>query len=309
MAQNKRIAPFFNADGTVKEFTAQDSTAQNTGDYAVQNKNLATVGARYSINNVNGKDIVSVDTDQDIFEGVDRSEYGKVARNYIKEHFRGKNVDGISFTKQSEKEYTMSQDAKRLYNNGTLYDTKMKSSTELDNFVKTGTLIAHEETKHPHTYNEGGYNRYAVEFELGGKKFTGEMLVALNEKSEGMFYDIVKIKEKSVSRYPSASKTSLEGGRNTSSTSSIRYKTEKVNNFEEKSFEKDSQTVGMYSLLLNAKIKVRIFLFSFLPKIRKICLFSSVSAKSAPLWRMSRMEAFNAQLRSVCANATPPLWE
>ena len=242
MAQNKRIAPFFNADGTVKEFTAQDSTAQNTGDYAVQNKNLATVGARYSIKNVDGKDIVSVDTDQDIFEGVDRSEYGKVARDYIKEHFRGKTVGDISFTRNTEREYTQSKYSQQLYRQtSSIYPTKMKAATELDNFVKTGDLIAHEETKHPHSYNEGGYDRYAVEFELGNKTFTGEMLIALGNNGKSMFYDIVNIKEGARLLNRSKPETSAT---TPSSTSSIRYKTEKVNSFEEKSFEKDSQTVG-----------------------------------------------------------------
>ena len=237
MAQNKRIAPFFNADGTVKEFTAQDSTAQNTGDYAVQNKNLATVGARYSIKNVDGKDIVSVDTDQDIFEGVDRSEYGKVARDYIKEHFRGKTVGDISFTRNTEREYTQSKYSQQLYRQtSSIYPTKMKAATELDNFVKTGDLIAHEETKHPHSYNEGGYHRYKVEFEFGGQEFTGELLVAINGKGKKMFYDIVNINESDLLTNGSTPEISA----NALSTSSIRYKTENVNDFEEKSFEKDS---------------------------------------------------------------------
>ena len=241
MAQNKRIAPFFNADGTVKEFTAQDSTAQNTGDYAVQNKNLATVGARYSIKNVNGKDIVSVDTDQNVFEGVERKDYGRVVREYMKNHFRGKDVDEVHFTSDSEREYTQSKYSRQLYaTKSPHYDAKMKGSTELDNFIRTGNFIRHEDAKHPHSYNEGGYHRYKVEFEFGGQGFTGELLVAINGKGKKMFYDIVNINESDLLTNGSTPEISA----NALSTSSIRYKTENVNDFEEKSFEKDSQTVG-----------------------------------------------------------------
>ena len=150
--------------------------------------------ARFSVQTIDGKRIVVIDTAQDIFEGVPRSEYGKVVRQYMKEHFRGETIDGVKFNKRSENEYTRSEYTKAVYGKEPLYDAKMRAATELGNLVKTSKFLQHETAKHPHNYNVNGYNRYATQFILDGKTFSGEMLVALNDNG-GAFYDIVKIKE------------------------------------------------------------------------------------------------------------------
>ena len=221
---------------------------KNENVNSLEEKSAKTNSARYSIKNIDGKDIVSIDTDQNIFDGVERKDYGKVAREYIKSHFRGKRVNDVAFTKYSENEYIRSKETQRLYgSDSSVYDTKMKASTELDNFVKTGKFIQHEEAKHPHPYNEGGYDRYAVEFALGGESFTGEMLVAKNNENKTMFYDIVNIKEKNTLRYPDAPLKGSEGGKNVLSTNSIREKNENVNSLEEKNSKTNSQTIGNLS--------------------------------------------------------------
>ena len=245
LSQNKNIAPFFNEDGTVRQFTAQDNVAQNSPDSAAENKNLATVGARHSIKNVNGKDIVSIDTDQDIFEGVERKDYGKVAEGYIRKTFRSQNIDNVGFTARSAGEYTHSDYTQELKRKQTeIYDTKMKSSTELDNFVKTGNFLRHEEAKHPRAYNRGGYVRYEVEFELKGNTFTGEMLIAIDAKGNKAFYDVVNIKEKQANSPTIGFKNPKTSANSPASTNSIRSKIENVNSFSEKSSEKNSQTSG-----------------------------------------------------------------
>ena len=143
-----------------------------------------------------GKRIVVIDTDQNIFEGVDRAYYGKTVRDYMRAHLRGKTVNDVKFADRSEREYTMSQYTQKLrkQNNYQLFETKMKAATELDNLVATSEYMRHEDAKHVHGYNTDGYNRYRTTFKLDGKMFTGELLVALKGDS-GMFYDIVNIKE------------------------------------------------------------------------------------------------------------------
>ena len=245
LSQNKNIATFFNEDGTVRQFTAQDNVAQNSPDSAAENKNLAAVGARHSIKNVNGKDIVSIDTDQDIFEGVERKDYGKVAEKYIRETFRPQNINNVGFTARSAGEYTHSDYTQELKREqAEIYDTKMKSSTELDNFVKTGDFIRYEEAKHPRAYNRGGYVRYEVEFELKGNSFIGEMLIAIDAKGHKAFYDVVNIKEKQANSPTIGFKTPKTSANSPASTNSIRSKIENVNSFSKKSSEKNSQTSG-----------------------------------------------------------------
>ena len=140
----------------------------------------------------------------------------------MKEKYRGRTIEGIKFTARSENEYTRSESAVRLQrNNNSAYESKMRAVTELTNFVKTGTFIAHETAKHPKGFNVGGYNRYAVTFVLDDVTFNGELLVALNDSGQGMFYDIVKIKENGAGYHP------IVAGANTVSNNSIRQNSEK----------------------------------------------------------------------------------
>lgn len=115
--------------------------------------------------------------------------------------------------------------AKQLTNDqraeGQIYESKMRAVTELANFVKTGTFITHEPAKHQKGFNVGGYNRYAVTFVLDNVVFNGELLVALNDSGQGMFYDIVKIKENGAGYHP------IVAGANTVSNNSIRQNSEK----------------------------------------------------------------------------------
>lgn len=180
------------------------------------------IATQSSIREIDGKKVVVVDTDQSLFDGIKKSEYAEIAREYMKEKYRGRTIEGIKFTARSENEYTRSESAVRLQrNNNSAYESKMRAVTELTNFVKTGTFIAHETAKHPKGFNVGGYNRYAVTFVLDDVTFNGELLVALNDSGQGMFYDIVKIKENGAGYHP------IVAGANTVSNNSIRQNSEK----------------------------------------------------------------------------------
>ena len=195
---------------------------------------------RYSI--YNGK--VVVDTDQNIFEGEDRKDYGKIARSYMREHFRGKTFSDTSFTKLSEREYTSSRSTQKLFTtNDGVYDTKMKASTELDNMLIVAKKISHEAAKHPRDFNQNGYDRYDVTFSLDGKEFTGELLVAIDQNDRHTFYDIVKIKrsDSPVSAGLAERGTNASNSGTNSATNSILNSSEKVNTSEQKTSEKSTK--------------------------------------------------------------------
>ena len=163
---------------------------------AVLHKSAETIAdtekaGRFSIQN--GK--VVIDTDQHIFDGVDRKDYGRTVRTYMRLHFRGKEINGTTFTRVGEGEYTASKYSRRQYGqkNG-IYDAKMHASTELDNMLRVSEYIGHEDAKHPHEYNGKGYDRYSVQFEIGGENFSGELLVAIDNNDRGIFYDVINIK-------------------------------------------------------------------------------------------------------------------
>lgn len=186
---------------------------------------------RFSIQRVGDSDVVIVDTNQDIFDGADRSEYGKIVRNYMKMYFRGQEVDGIKFTSTSEREFTMSHDSQRSYSreDGS-YEAKMRAGTELANLIQTGKFLRHEVAKHPHSYNAGGYNRYSVEFVVDNVPFEGQMVIALNG-DKAMFYDIVGVKEKEAAQLNRSEPAGVES---TSSTNSISQNAENVNSESQK---------------------------------------------------------------------------
>lgn len=194
--------------------------------------------SRMSIASIDGKDTVIVDTDQHIFDGVQREELGNVARKYIQERFRGKTIDGTTYSRISEKEYTHSKDTQRLFNqSGSEYSAKMRASTELINLVKTGELIGHESAKHTKPVNAGGFNRYNVSFILDGKTFKGELLIAQGSNNVATFYDIVKIKESN----STSNNTQVAGRSNALSDNSISQNNEKVNKKYALSSKMDSE--------------------------------------------------------------------
>ena len=164
---------------------ANPVVAKDTEESGVRSKD------RFSIRD--GK--VIIDTDQQIFDGVDRKDYGRTVRTYMRLHFRGKEINGTTFTRVGEGEYTASKYSRRQYGqkNG-IYDAKMHASTELDNMLRVSEYIGHEDAQHPHEYNGKGYDRYSVQFEIGGENFSGELLVAIGDNDRKTFYDIVKIK-------------------------------------------------------------------------------------------------------------------
>lgn len=188
----KKYQAFFNKYATQNRFSPTI-----TGDTsAYQTTEAADAQTRLSIKKINGKDVVVIDTDQHIFDGVERAAMGKTVRSYMKERYRGRSVNGTAFTAQSEREYTHSRDSQRLYNQTDgAYEAKMRASTELNNIIQTGELIGQETAKHPQTINEGGVKRYKVSFVLDGKAFNGEMIIAIDKSGVETFYDVVKIKE------------------------------------------------------------------------------------------------------------------
>ncbi len=211
---------------------AQKETAEGTSTGKLAN-------ARFSIQKIDGKDIVVIDTDQDIFEGIDDAEYEKVVRSYMREHFRGKEINEINFTRRGENEYTHSNSTAKLYNEERLlYKAKMHAATELDNLVRTGQYLGHEKSKHPRVFNEGGYDRYKVQFILNSKQFAGELLVAIEGQGKKIFYDIVNIKKRGNQDFTEdISVPSMK----TSSTHSIRENNGEVNTFDEKTSKNSSR--------------------------------------------------------------------
>lgn len=189
----------------------------------------------------NGVKYVKIDTEQNIFDGIAYENLGKVAKTYLREHFRGVEIDSIKINNTSVDEYTMSRNTQRLYSSEReAYTTKMKAATELDNFIKAGIYNRREVAKHPKTFNKDGYEIYDINFEIDDKKFSGEMLIAINGDKK-LFYDITKIKKKmspAIQVFP-------KGGGTSSSNNSISNSKTNVNNSATESLKNDENSANI----------------------------------------------------------------
>lgn len=149
---------------------------------------------KYSIRtDASGNKYVNVDTDQNIFEGVDPRQYSKIANQYILEHFRGKVIgdsDRAYVNKRTAEEFT--HPANRRLDQG-IRDSKMKSATELDNLMSASRFIEHIDDDGRHPDATGGWDTYSVDFVVDGQPFNGVISV-MNTDHGRVFYDMTKIR-------------------------------------------------------------------------------------------------------------------
>nr|DAL16307.1 MAG TPA_asm: Large polyvalent protein associated domain 38 [Caudoviricetes sp.] len=181
--------------------------------------------SRYSIEtDGNGNQYVKVNTDQDIFEGIEEKDYNKVAKMYIQDYLMGettlsKNNTAIIDRKSANK-YT--NPGKRQQN----FTEKMQLTPELKNVLS----IAQKESASLPTKDISKYSNweyYKFKFELSGKSFEGTVNIGIDSNGNRHFYEINKIKEVS-----DISGTSLNRSDTSSIDNSIASTNENVNTTE-----------------------------------------------------------------------------
>lgn len=167
----------------------QEADAEAEAAEAGEARRLADV--RMSVQEVDGKPIVVIDTDQDIFEGVDSvDERRKIARKYILENFRNKDYNTtddkiVEITRKGVKKFSHTGNKEKL-----------RLSTELGNLIETGEFdhsAPNEKNINPE-YEHFDY--YKVDFILDDVGFSAVINIGVQENGRGYFYDITKIQEK-----------------------------------------------------------------------------------------------------------------
>lgn len=167
----------------------QEANAEAEAAEAGEARRLADV--RMSVQEVDGKPIVVIDTDQDIFEGVDSvDERRKIARKYILENFRNKDYNTtddkiVEITRKGVKKFSHTGNKEKL-----------RLSTELGNLIETGEFdhtAPNEKNINPE-YEHFDY--YKVDFILDDVGFSAVINIGVQENGRGYFYDITKIQEK-----------------------------------------------------------------------------------------------------------------
>ncbi len=133
---------------------------------------------------------VEIDTDQDLFIGKTKKEQIKIAKKYILDNFKGKELmvekNHVLVTRKSANEYTYSKVKVNI-------SSKMKASTELDNLLKIAKYKYSKNDDGRHSFAKDGWEYYETKFKVGNYIYTGLINIAKN-KNKRMFYDITKIK-------------------------------------------------------------------------------------------------------------------
>lgn len=160
-----------------------------------------------------GNKYVKVDTDQNIFEGIAKKDYNKIAKMYIQDYLLGETNlsgnDSAEIDSRSAKKYT--NPGKKQQN----FEEKMKLTPELRNVLEiaqkdTAALPSKDSSKYK------SWEYYKFNFELSGKNFEGTVNIGIDSNGNKHFYEINKIKE-----VTDISGTSLNRSITSSITSSI----------------------------------------------------------------------------------------
>ena len=141
----------------------------------------------------NGNNYVEVDTDQDIFDGIDEKDYNKIAKMYITDYLMGNtklgNSDKVEINKKTSKKYT--NPGKKQEN----FVEKMKLTPELKNVLEIATL---RENSSANKINSkfANWEYYDFEFKLNGKTFKGNINIGITDKGKYL-YEINNVKKTS----------------------------------------------------------------------------------------------------------------
>lgn len=156
----------------------------------------ANEGTKYSLNEFkDGQRFVSVEANQEQFDGLSVKEQTDLATKIIKERFQGKviGIDNKAFVNgKTADEYT--HPAKHL--DADSYEAKMRASTELDNIMDAGFNFRNEaDGKDGHTHSDavGGFDYFDAIFKVGSEYYQGVINIK-NVNRGKLLKDITKIK-------------------------------------------------------------------------------------------------------------------
>lgn len=151
----------------------------------------ATNMSKFSIQeDSNGNQYVKVDTDQDIFNGIDKKDYNKIAKMYIQDYLMGETT-----LSNNDKTIIDGKSASKYANPGKRQDyfnEKMKLTPELKNVLE----IAQKDSISAPTKDTSKYQNweyYKFNFELDGKNFEGTINIGIDKDGNKHFYEINKI--------------------------------------------------------------------------------------------------------------------
>lgn len=158
-------------------------------------KNKSTQDTKYSIQtDEQGNKYVNVDTDQDIFDGIDEKDYNKIAKMYINDYLKGETIlnenDIVVIDSTTAKKYT--NPGKKQLN----FNEKMKLTPELKNVLEISKKISEgNPTKDNSKYSRWEY--YLTNFKIGENTFQGKVNIGIDSNGNKHLYEVNEIKKTS----------------------------------------------------------------------------------------------------------------
>ena len=140
-----------------------------------------------------GQKYVNVDTDQNIFDGVEPKDYSKIVFKFIRDKFRGEQLtddDTLTVNRKAAKEYA----SKKMNITEGEYNAKAHAAPELDNLFAVSEFVTHTEDNGKHPDAVGGWDYYRTVLKFGDRFFEGTINV-MNRKYDRIFYDMNKIRD------------------------------------------------------------------------------------------------------------------
>jgi hypothetical protein len=134
---------------------------------------------------------VLVDVDQARFDGlVTKSELTSEAAKVIRERFQGQTIgrenNASRVNARSRGEYTHGPISPEIRKN---LDAKMRLSTELDHVMEIARFLRHEDDSKGHgSLAVNGFDYYTAPFEVAGRRFIGNFILANHEDGSRVFY-------------------------------------------------------------------------------------------------------------------------
>lgn len=193
----KRLLNNFTQEGQYKNLLQDlESKWRETYRNATTNQTINNLFKnKFSIQqDSNGNKYVNVDTNQDIFNGVNPKDYSKVAKQYILDNFREKGInfgeENIDVSSRTAKEYAYPKAKLPYY----IKDSKTKASTELDNLLNVSIYQYSTNDDGRHSFATDGWDYYKTKFTVGNKTFEGLVNIGKNGNKKTL-YDITNLKE------------------------------------------------------------------------------------------------------------------
>ena len=236
----------------------QQSVSEQTQNVAVNEKTTTDEGSGVSWAiglDANGN--YFADIQEDIFDETDGESVARTIQRVISERFKNLiKVHGqkIQINKTTNDEFRMSESARKLMEDTTSYNDKLKTIANADEIIAVAKNWIGEELNHPRNDDIIEFARGNVNYRVGKNGYAADVIVGIRSNGAAVLYDLVNIYHKKITEAPvtMASKNRSQRRQETSSHSlpetpqNVKEKSANQNDTKQKQLEIIKETNPMW---------------------------------------------------------------